>query len=451
MAEAFEAGASPLLEDPWKARDDYIAVILDRSAAGVEAFFSRHARVRLSPEAKSQVLRLLEMQRHAQLMYTSCGWFFDDISGMEAVQVLQYAARAIQLAREAGGEDLEPGFVRRLAEAPGNLPEFRDGALVYEKSVKPAVLDLLRVGVHYAISSLFEEYPKTLAVGAYTVTNLAYDLSTAGRQRLLLGQAQQRSEILWEEDKITFAVLHLGDHNVIGGARPYSGADPFFQMRKEIKEAFGRSDVPQAIDLMDKHFGTHHYSLWYLFRDEKRKAMNAILDSTLRDIETSFRQVHDIHYPMMQAMREMQIPIPETLTVTAEFILNADLRRLLEQEDLDIDRVQSLAAEFQRWALQMDKSLMALVLEKKIDSLLEALARDPDNTAPLEAAEAVFSVKSLLGVEPNLWRSQNIYFAIRRRAGRRIAQKKRTGDAGASRWLDLFGRLGDHLYIKPSR
>jgi alpha-amylase/alpha-mannosidase (GH57 family) len=451
LAAEFERAAASLLRDPWQARDDYISVILDRAAANVEAFFSRHASARLSAESKSQVLRLLEMQRHAQLMYTSCGWFFDDISGMEAVQVIQYAARAIQLAREAGGEDLEPVFVRMLAEAPGNTPELRDGALVYDKAVKPAVLDLLRVGVHYAISSLFESYPKTLTIGAYTVTNRAYDLSTAGRQRLLLGQAELRSEILWEEDKITFAVIHLGDHNIIGGARPYSGADPFVQMRTEIKEAFGRSDVPRAIDLMDKHFGTHHYSLWYLFRDEKRKAMNAILDSTLRDVEASFRQVHDIHYPMMQAMREMQIPIPKTLAVAAEFILNTDLRRLLEKDDLDLDRVQALDAEFRRWSLEMDKGLMAFVLEKKIDALLEALARNPDDATLFDAAEAVFRVKTLLGVEPNLWKSQNIYFAIRKKSGRRISLRKRSGDPRASRWLVLFSRLGDHLYIKPSR
>jgi hypothetical protein len=62
------------------------------------------------------------------LMYTSCGWFFDEISGTETVQVIQYAARALQLAEELFALRLEDGFKEGLSRAQSNLPEQKDGA-----------------------------------------------------------------------------------------------------------------------------------------------------------------------------------------------------------------------------------------------------------------------------------------------------------------------------------
>jgi len=69
------------------------------------------------------------------LMYTSCGWFFDEISGIETVQVTQYAARVLQLAMDVLADPtLEPGFLAKLAEAKSNIPDHRDGARIYESS-----------------------------------------------------------------------------------------------------------------------------------------------------------------------------------------------------------------------------------------------------------------------------------------------------------------------------
>jgi alpha-amylase/alpha-mannosidase (GH57 family) len=123
LAPLFEKKARELLRDPWRARNDYISVILDRSEAGREAFFAQHAGRELSKAEKVTVLKLMELQRHAMLMYTSCGWFFDEMSGLESVQVVQYASRALQLAQEIFQKDLEPGFLERFEGAKSNLPD----------------------------------------------------------------------------------------------------------------------------------------------------------------------------------------------------------------------------------------------------------------------------------------------------------------------------------------
>src|SRR6266568_6636371 len=103
-------------------------VILDRSPENIDRFLSQHATHELSPEEKITTLKLLEMQRHAMLMYTSCGWFFDEISGIETVQVIQYAGRVVHLAGELFEGEIESKFLEKLAEAKSNIPEYRDGA-----------------------------------------------------------------------------------------------------------------------------------------------------------------------------------------------------------------------------------------------------------------------------------------------------------------------------------
>ena len=139
IAPLYEEHAKQLLTSPWSARDDYIDLILDRSAESFGQFFSRHALRPLGHQERTRALKLLELQRHAMLMYTSCGWFFDDISGIESTQVIRYAGRAVQLGQELFGDGIEDGFLRRLEEAQSNVPEAGNGRTVYERAARPAM------------------------------------------------------------------------------------------------------------------------------------------------------------------------------------------------------------------------------------------------------------------------------------------------------------------------
>ncbi len=129
----FETSGSRVLHDPWEARDDFIEVILSGSP---DEFLDRHCRPGVDQEARSLALDLLEIQRRAMLMYTSCGWFFDDISGLESVLVLRHAGRVIELTRWTLGRDLEPRFLDILEKARSNVDSI-SGRDVYEASVRP--------------------------------------------------------------------------------------------------------------------------------------------------------------------------------------------------------------------------------------------------------------------------------------------------------------------------
>ena len=238
LASLYEANASPLLKSPWGARDGYIGVILNRSEESLASFFSEHATRPLDPEEQVRALQLLEMQRNALLMYTSCGWFFDELSGLETVQIIHYAGRALYLARKFTDEKIESEFLERLSLAKTNLPEHGDGRQIYEKWVRPAYVDMEKVAGHYAVSSLFEKYENKTKIYCYQVEREAFSVEIDGKVRLATGRARFKSEITRESETFDFAILHSGDHNIVGGVQI---AQPGALRSHENEAAYGAS------------------------------------------------------------------------------------------------------------------------------------------------------------------------------------------------------------------
>ena len=242
-----EQETGKLFNDVWAARNAYIQVILDRSPESVDRFFAAHQAHTLSEAERTRALELMEMQRHAQLMYTSCGWFFDDISGIETVQIIAYAARVLQLALQVFGEQaapLEPAFLARLAEAKSNDPNAGDGAKIYRKCVDTMNVDTMKlhleqVAAHYAISSVFSSFADETDLFCYHVRRISYDIYTSGRGRLALGRAHVASAITGHAQCFSFAVLHFGDQNITAAVKAYeeSGAAAFEAFASEAAGA----------------------------------------------------------------------------------------------------------------------------------------------------------------------------------------------------------------------
>ncbi len=448
LSQVYEERMSAYFKDLWGGRDDYIEVILNRTKETEDKFFARHQKRELSSEERVSVLKLLEMQRHTLLMYTSCGWFFDEISGIETVQVLQYVARAIQLAREVGGMDLEPAFMKILERAPSNVPLYKTGDVVYEKLVRPAVLDLLRVGAHYAVSSLFEDYKDEADIYCYRVRREEYERLDSGKQKIAWGCAHITSNITREEGTFSFAVLHLGDHNLMGGVRQYRTKEEFLAMQEEIKEPFIKGDVLDVVHIMDKHFGTHNYSIWHLFRDEQRKVLNQILRSTLEEIESSFRQIVEHHYPVMQVMHEMNIPLPKALATMIEFVFNVDLRKYIESEECDCAQLRKLIDQFKEWSFELDRPRLDFIATRRVTNLMRQWSSSPEDTQLLETLNFMFEILTSLPLDLRLWEAQNIYFSLGRRMYKDMEEKARKGDKKAKRWQEEFLRLGGYLRVK---
>lgn len=435
-----------LISDPEALRDDYIRVILNRRRENIREFLRKHSAGKISPPEFSRILKLLEMQRHSLLMYTSCGWFFDEISGLETVQIIKYAARVIQLASQTGRE-LEEGFLKILARAPSNIEEFQNGKGVYEKLVRPSRISLFQVGVHYGVSSLFEKHPATARIYCYNAESVFDEQFVSDRWKLVLGRARITSIVDWEESIINFAVLHLGDHNLIGGASPEMDEQTFQALREQMEPAFGRRNVPEIIGLLDRYFGGHGYTLGDLFQDEQQQALRKILEGTRKELEGSFRRICRRYYPIMEMLREARLSLPRTLAAPLTFMLNADFRLLLEDPKLNFKKIREITEESRRWSVKLDEPALNHLAGRKVVDLLEELTRRPRDLKLLRSIGSFLEIVASLPFEVNLWEAQNIFFSLNQSIVPAVRSERKSGDKKAKRWLEAFTQLARNLGV----
>lgn len=447
LALIYENIGSEYLKDVWKARDDYIQVILDRSEGTIRRFLEEHAVKNLNRDERIIMLKLLEIQRHTLLMYTSCGWFFDELSGLETIQVLQYAGRAIQLSEEIFHANLEDAFKVRLALAKSNEPEHENGAQIYEKFVKPAMIDLKKVGAHYAISSLFEEYIDETSIYSYVVTKEDYQKVEAGITKLAIGKISVSSKITEESELISFCVLHFGGHALNGRVRTFLGPDAYQSMKKEIISTFEKGDFADIVRLMDHHFGLHNYSLTNLFRDQQRNILNLLMTKTLEDFEKTYRQIYDNNKILMGFLRETGMPLKRAFLSAVEVILNFDIKKAFMDELVDVERIQNLISDMKKWDVSLDSVDIEFAVRRALEEQMEKFYTNPSDLTILLDIQQRLELLKLLPVEINYWQTQNIYYKIAKGLYSEIGLKASSGDEEAIRWVNAFKYLGEMLFF----
>jgi alpha-amylase/alpha-mannosidase (GH57 family) len=443
----YEEAAGVLLRDPWAARDAYIDVVIDRSPETVQRFLAAHQAGTLDHKARVRTLQLLELQRHAMLMFTSCGWFFDELSGIETVQVIQYAGRVVQLAHTLFDDDPEEEFLRRLAQAPSNLPAHADGRHIYETLVRPAEVGLADVGAHYALSSLFEGYGERERLFCYAVEREDRAEMEAGQAHLGLGRVRVTSEITGESALLTYGALHFGDHTLSGGVREYGGEGTYRTMIDEVGEAFGRVDFAETLRRLDAHLGKATYSLRSLFRDEQREITARVLEPTLADIEAAYRRIYRNNASLMRFLAELGMPQPSAFRSAGEFVLNVDLRRELGKQELDLERVETLVEEARAARLELDASGLGFVLQGTLERMMERLARSP-GPPDMTGLKAVVAEALTLPFDVHLWRLQNLFYAMLHSLYPAVAEQAAAGDTDAATWTEAFATLGERLRVR---
>ncbi len=447
LAAQFVPQAALLLRDPWAARDDYVSVVLDRSPEVLEQFLARNAARELAPAERVTVLKLLEAQRLAMLMYTSCGWFFDELSGIETVQILKYAGGAIRLSESIMPGGMEKAFLERLAEAKSNIPEQRDGVHIYERYVRPSIIDLQRVGVHYAVSSLFEEYPEDARIFCYRAERKESILEQAGRTKLAIGKAVVTSEITRESDLLTYCVLYFGDHAFSGAVRTYQGDASFAAMQIEVLDRYRSGDFAGVVRLMDKHFGMNNYSLRDLFWDEQRKILAQVIQAAVEEHEQTYARMYNDIRGLMVFLAESDAPVPKPFLTAAELALNVELRKAFSEPEVSVERVQAIAEDVRKWNIPLSAVDLEFHMRHRVGAMMRRLAADPDDTAQIEETQKIVALLNTLPLDVTYWQVQNDYFRIMRRAYPDFRLREETGDEAARAWIEAFRRLGYSLWF----
>jgi len=403
----WERAAAELLHDPWGARDRYIELLLDPAPEIRERFLSREVRYEgpIPLAQRQRVLELLELQRHLILMYTSCGWFFADLGGIETVQILRYAARALELATAVFGDHFRGPFLAMLGNARTNptaeRPDGEDGASLFTREAAASAVDLPRAAAHFAARSLFESGDATGAPG-FSARSFDRVEQQAGRARLALGKLEITERATEAQGRFEFAAVHLGDHNLGGGVRTAS-EDGGAALSSELLAAFRRYELPQVLRTLERHFEGQTFTLRSLFFDEQARVLDELLRDTRIDVDHAYQRLYEEHAPLMRYLASLGQEPPVAMRHAATFALSsrieaaltapapdlAVLRGTLEEAratgtTLDALSMPALTRAFAR--LVPEPSERALDAAVVLAELLQTLPKAPHHLASAEEA-----------------------------------------------------------------
>ena len=450
LREVYDVIAPEVFRSPQAARGAYVQVLLDRSDRNVDAWLDRHLRGERTPEEETRALRLLEMERHAQLMFTSCGWFFSDIGGIETVQVMQYAARAMQLALALSGRSLEERMLETLALAQGNTAAVPDGAIAWEKYVVPARVDLSRVAAQAGVRAIWDHMEPHTSVGAYEVRRERVTGIESGRYRAAVGIVEVRSTLTRESGRYAFAFLDPGDSLFLqGGVRSADSAlNDIEGIASSLRDALSDGDILRATRLLERYFPDSSDAMRLLFRDEQRQLVERIRQAAMEEAESMYRQLYDRYVPLVRLHARLGIPLPRTLGAATELVMNLSLRRELEAPSPSDEAVRSLVQQAEKAGATLDAPMLGFVYERRVDAASTDLRRRPEDYRALEALLSLLEVADALPFAVDLWTAQNSYERIRRESLPELSHRAKAGDPEAEARLRSMREIGRRLRFR---
>ncbi len=407
MIQTFENVGGSYFKNVWAARNDYIELILDRSLDAQHQFFLKHATEKAWKD-RSTALMLLEMQRMAMLMYTSCGWFFDEVSGLETVQIMQYACRAMELNHYLSGRDLEPEFIQHLEKAPSNLPEIKTGAEAYKRYVKPQATNLEKMALSHLVARLADETTNPHKAYACDVLNYTPQKLTADNMLLVYGHIQLKSRITLEEKNIPFAIFRRGNVGLTCGAG-IDSAEPLFA---ELKRLFEEKKYDECAALIRQQC-RYYVPLREMFTDVRRKVVEHVLTNMHADTNQAYSGLFERQYPVVRGLQLLGTPLPKTFLEVAEFVLTTDLVAEFRASELNANEVEELMEDVKTLGINVFQGPVLQAVQEKLTFLSFAFARNPADKIVAHKLLDFLNYMEIFGFSPDVVKAQEfVYFGL---------------------------------------
>lgn len=455
LAEIFEQEGGKYLRNPWGARNAYIEVILNRQQGSVEQFFAREGKPGLTREDWVSALRLLEMERHALLMYTSCGWFFADLAGLETLQVLKYAARALQLGQYFVPEPLEPAFVQRLEPAVSNQPAEGNGRQIYERRIKPAIVDFGKIVNHWVISWLKNRARQCPArVYHFKVESLEHDVKTQASIDLAAGRLRLTSGITLAVHNLAFFTAYLGSYLYRTQVRRDLEPAEFLALQQELFAVL-ESAPENLIPLMAKRLGEDYLTVHDVFQEEKESVFRDLLFANHEEAVTAVAHHFTEAKPLLKAMAHEGLPVPRLYRALGEITLNRRLVELLRTMEAEPEllaespEIQELIQEAALMGLKLQSGEGAQILQGILTHHLRDLAADLSGKTALHLKKFLELVRRM-PITLELTESQNFFFAMMEEQFPALAARA-DRDPQAAPLAQSLITLAEALYFNPER
>lgn len=449
----FEQEGAKYFDNVWDVRNNYINVILDRNEINVKKFQHDNFKPDLSDEQKVHAMELLEIQRQTLLMYTSCGWFFSEISGIETVQIMKYAARAMQLASKFTTKNLEEKFLNILAEAKSNIPEHGTGKDIFERFVKPSIVTTKQIASLWALSSLYEDFEDEESVYCYTITRHAYKKVQKALSTFVVGHIEIQSKITLQKSNVIFALMQYAGGDFHCSIKEYSDDAEFNRIKTDLIKTFLMNPLTEIIRALDEYFGKEYFTLKDIFIEERRKILQILLKGKLEKFSQTYQEMYDEGKGSIYHLQGLGLKIPDEFKISAAYALSHKFNDIVIHSDgfIDDELIQQavdLNYEAKKIDIQLDKSPSNLIFGKKILQNINRLV----HSFEIQQADVVLEIFEnirKLELQIDISEAQNTYFTkIYHRIGEILESedfnKKRSS---TKRFVEMLLDIGENLNI----
>ena len=449
----FENEGKKYFDNVWNVRNKYINVILDRNEMNVKKFQQENFKPDLTDDDKVHAMELLEIQRQAMLMYTSCGWFFSEISGIETVQIMKYAARAMQLAARFTSKNLEEKFLEILSQAKSNIPEFGTGKDIFERFVKPSIITVKQIATLWALSSLYQDFEDEENVYCYTITRKAYKKVQKNSSTFIVGHIEIQSKITLQKSNVMFALMQYAGGDFHCTIKEYSDDAEFNRIKNDLIKIYTMNTLTEIIRALDEYFGKEYFTLKDIFIEERRKILQILLKGKLEKFSQTYQEMYDEGKGSIYHLQGLGLSIPDEFKISAEYALSHKFNDIVVHsggfvEDDLIQQATDINFEAKKIDIKLDKSPSNLVFSKKILQNINRLV----HSFEIQQADVVLEIFDnirKLELNVDIAEAQNIYFTkIYHRIGDIIASEAfKNKKSSNKRFVEMLLDIGENLNI----
>lgn len=438
--------------DPWATRNAYIDVILDRSERVIKRFQQDNFKTELSAEEKVSAMELLEIQRQAMLMYTSCGWFFSEISGIETTQIMKYAARAMQLASNFTNKDYETKFLEILSQAQSNFKEYGNGKDIFERFVKPSIVTTKQIASLWAISSLYQDFDDEEDVYCYRIKRNSYKKVQKGNANFVIGHIEVNSKVTLEKSNVVFVLMQYQGGDFHCAIKEFSSEAEYTRIQKELVRIFMLNPFTEIIRAIDEYFGMEYFTLKDIFIEERRKILQILLKDKMDKFAQTYKELYIEGKGSIYQMQSLGLSIPDEFKLAAGYTLARQFNNLMSESKsyLDPQIIQQAADinfEAKNIGIEIDKQPTAKLFSHKLLQNINRLASSIE-IHQAEATLEIFDFIEKLDLKVDIAEAQNTYFnKIYHEVGDYIENIKDFKNESDKEFVEMLLNIGKKLNI----
>ncbi len=374
----FSKEGAAILSDPWKARDEYIELIDNRSSEAAAEFVRGRAAGDLDDIGIAKGVSLLEAQRNALLMYTSCGWFFNDISGIETTQLMKYAARAAELAGGDDSEKLESILLDELSKAKSNIEAYGTGAELYRQEKKYSAVSGGFLAGQFVLTRHLDcpgASPETFGYEFEVVEEDQIEFDDESIRTGLFGMTSPFSLERWI---FAYALILGSPSKVVCMVREVADPQEYEGLRANLDSLPEEADRKKIIRKFTELFGGHVFAMRHLFPEDREKILARLAARQVDGLEERLEQLYLEDRDMLRLFSETNITAPPIISVPAETVLSRRLGRELDKWERKLDPaglegVKAVLAEADFYGVSLDRTDLSAMFTELLSEALSGL------------------------------------------------------------------------------